>query len=185
MAQARKRGKRWIVWGAIAVALVVVGVAVCLILNNNKSGGKDEGRSEIVTARPEKNEGVDNAATEEGVKSDSEEEDDKRVKQYDGEDPNRASGLTGSVTYAGVTNNRLAVRVNIDQYLTSGTCTLEVKQAGVTRLQTEARIVSVASTSTCEGFDVLVDEIKNGTFMVVVYLESDGKKGEISREVSI
>ena len=54
----------------------------------------------------------------------------EEIPQYDGEDPNMAEELSGALTYVGVSGNNLLIRVNIDQYLSSGTCRLELNRGG-------------------------------------------------------
>ena len=109
----------------------------------------------------------------------------ERVPQYDGDDPNVSEALTGAITYAGVNGGKLIVRVNIDQYLEEGTCGLVLSRGGAELYSESASVVGGPSTSTCEGFDVPVDELGNGEVRIIVNLESGSKKGEIMGGVTI
>ncbi len=146
---------------------------------------KDEGNSpskEPETSQVEKDEDEQKSDGIEEVEAEEKEP----VKQYEGEDPNNNTELTGVVTYAGVANNRLSIRVNINQYLSSGICKLRlVFEGDVAAYYDEANIVSSASTSTCEGFDVSLSELSSGEYDIYIDLDADGKKGVITGEVNI
>lgn len=109
----------------------------------------------------------------------------EKVIQYDGEDPNLAEGLTGAITYAGVSGDVLMIRVNIDQYLAGGSCVLSVAEFGEVIYTDTAEIVDSAATATCEGFNVPVAAIGEGEFVITVNLESGGKTGVISGGASV
>ena len=82
-------------------------------------------------------------------------------------------------------NGKLMIRVNIDQYVSSGTCTLGLRREGMNIYSAEALITDGASTSTCEGFDISTDELGNGTTNIIIYMEGDGKTGEIQGRVDL
>lgn len=105
------------------------------------------------------------------------------VVQYDGEDPNELDGLTGVITYADVVGDKLMIRVNIDQYLESGSCELSLIQGSVKYSDT-ANINSV-TTATCEGFDVPVNELGEGNYQITIKLNAGGKTGTINGEVNV
>ncbi len=105
------------------------------------------------------------------------------VVQYDGEDPNELDELTGVITYADVVGEKLMIRVNIDQFLEGGSCELSLIQGGV-KYSASANINSV-TTATCEGFDVLVNELGKGNYQIMIKLNAGGKTGTINGEVSI
>ena len=105
--------------------------------------------------------------------------------QYEGDDPNTTEELTGVITYAGVNGDKLMIRVNIDQFLDSGECGLGLRQAGMNVYNTSARVVSNASTATCEGFDVPVNELGEGNYQITIKLNAGGKTGTINGEVNV
>lgn len=180
MVKRRKRSKKWISWLIILVLLIGAG-AVCYMVWDSYFRDKTE---------PETSETSDNTESEE-QKNDSEAEltseepEKKKVEQYDGDDPNNAQDLSGVVTYAGVNNGVLMIRVNIDQYLDSGKCELTLTRGGATIYSSIASIIGSASTSTCEGFDVATGELGGGNVEINIKLESSGRMGSIHGEVNI
>ena len=180
MVKRRKRSKKWISWLIILVLLIGAG-AVCYMVWDSYFRDKTE---------PETSETSDNTESEE-QKNDSEAEltseepEKKKVEQYDGDDPNNAQDLSGVVTYAGVNNGVLMIRVNIDQYLDSGKCELTLTRGGATIYSSIASIIGSASTSTCEGFDVATGELGGGNVEINIKLESNGRTGLIRGEANI
>lgn len=127
------------------------------------------------------------------TKTDDKKEEDKteqkdekeKVPQYDGDDPNTAPGLTGAITYAGVSNGYLRIRVNIDQYLASGSCNVILTRGGTQIFSDYANIVSSASTATCEGFDIPVASLGSGSTQIKVTFSSGDRSGAVTGETSI
>ena len=107
--------------------------------------------------------------------------DGKTPAQYDGADPNRGEALTGSITAARFDGNKLLVRVNIDQYLSSGTCNLTITN-GSNQLQKSANLIPSVATSTCEGFDIDSTELANFSrpLNININLTSGNKTGTIT-----
>ena len=127
------------------------------------------------------------------TKTDNKKEEDKteqkdekeKVPQYDGDDPNTAPGLTGAITYTGVSNGYLRIRVNIDQYLASGSCNVILTRGGTQIFSDYANIVSSASTATCEGFDIPVASLGSGSMQIKVTFSSGDRSGAVTGETSI
>ncbi len=112
-------------------------------------------------------------------------EPENKTPQYDGGNPNNEEKITGVITYAGVSNGQLIIRVNIDQYLNSGECNLILNLNGAAQYGAAARIIDAASTSTCEGFNVPVSELPSGKYQIQINLTADRKSGSITGEVSL
>ena len=142
---------------------------------------------EVVEEKTESNEGDssggDNANTESAVEDDT--NGGKKVKQFEGEDPNKLDYLTGVITAANVSGGQLVIRTNIDQYLESGSCELQILQNNGIIYTDKSEIIASASTSTCYGFDVPVVSIGNGNMQIVINLSSGDKTGTINGEVNI
>lgn len=102
---------------------------------------------------PAKEAPADNAPSDPSVSPDG-----KTPVKYDGADPNQDASLTGYVTTARFSGDKLTIRVNIDQYLSSGSCTLRLSD-GTNQLTFSTNVLPEASTSTCEGFDVPTDSL--------------------------
>ncbi|MBR3256925.1 hypothetical protein IKG02_01380 [Candidatus Saccharibacteria bacterium] len=112
--------------------------------------------------------------------------DGKTPQKYEGENPNAFESLTGFVTFAGRSGGKFLVRVSIDQYLSSGSCSLTLSD-GKTSLEKSADIVPEASTSTCAGFDLSEQEISSlsGNLDIKILLSSGEKTGTITGEASL
>ena len=107
--------------------------------------------------------------------------DGKTPTRYDGADPNLDTSLTGSITTARFDGDKLVIRVTIDQYLSSGTCTLTLTSGDKT-LEKTAPIAPIASTSSCEGFDITDSELSNFSRPININLSltSGDKTGTIT-----
>ena len=150
---------------------------------NDKKNDKQEGQT---TERVEEKEAVEKNATVDDGKDEAEKAvEQKKVEQYDGEDPNKAETLSGVVTYAGVSGDKLMIRVNIDQYLEGGECGLTLSRAGASIYSSIANVIENASTATCEGFDVPVSRLGGGVTEININVNSGERSGTIRGEVNI
>lgn len=109
----------------------------------------------------------------------------KPIPQYEGENPNHSDYLTGSISSAHQLQNKLIIRVNVDQYLSSGTCTLILKQNNIIKHQSSARLIGDVSTSTCEGFDLDTTNLPSGHYQIIIELSSAPRTGQITGEVNL
>jgi len=116
--------------------------------------------------------------------SNSENPDGKTPERYDGDNPNVLDDLTGVISTARfAANGTFLVRVNIDQYLSSGSCRLRISdEEGTTPVEKSVEIVPEASTSTCAGFDLPASDLEPFAtpFTVEVFLSSGTKSGTLS-----
>ena len=176
MAQKRKNSKKWIFW-VLMVVLFVAAAVVCYLVWNNYFRDKKEDKPTEEQSLVEKYE-------EKKVEEKEEETvEKKKVVQYEGDPPNTQEELTGVVTYAGVNGDNLMIRVNIDQYLESGSCEFSLMQNGVAYSDV-ANIVGSAATATCEGFNVPVSGL-GGDYEIVIKISSGDKTGTINGKVEI
>lgn len=184
MPRKQRRISKWISWLFILLLLIIAGVVCYLVwnnyLNNNKTN-EQEKQEQFVDEREEENEKLINNAVEEN----NEEIDDKKVIPYEGNDPNLSEELSGSVTYAGVLNNKITIRVNIDQYLSDGNCVLNLTKDGIAAYSESVNIINSASTATCEGFDIPVSNVKVGKYEIEIKISSGDKTGIIRGEIEI
>lgn len=178
----RRNNQKWIIGGVILVVLVIAGIVTFVIWNNSQEAEQNDevGITEVEEVKDtEKNDGE----TEEEYSERMAEQ--KRVKQYEGEDPNKAEELSGAVTYAGVNNNVLMIAMNIDQFLSEGSCALSLAQNGNVIYSADAKIVAEVSTSTCDGFNIPLNGLGSGATEIIIKLSSGGKTGTIRGEVNI
>lgn len=104
--------------------------------------------------------------------------------QYEGEDPNDLETITGTITTARVSGSVVLIRVNIDQYLASGACTINLTSNDDVYTET-VKINVAAATSTCEGFSIPLSSLKSGTWNIDIAVSSDDKQGKISGKIQI
>lgn len=104
--------------------------------------------------------------------------------QYEGENPNKAAELSGSINSARVTGDNLVIRVNIDQFLSNGTCDLTLA-SGDKKFTSSTDIEAMVSTSTCDGFSIPVSKLSSGKWNIKIKLSSGDKIGEITGEAEI
>ena len=149
--------------------------------NDKKKDKQEEETAEQIERKEpvKKDEGIDDDGDE--AKKAVEQ---KKVEQYEGANPNLAEVLSGAVTYAGVSGDTLMIRVNIDQYLESGKCELNLLKGGSIVHSSTVEIVGGPSTASCAGFDVPVAGLDGG-YEILVKLESAEKKGIIRGEFNV
>ena len=175
----RRKNKRWLGKVLFLVLLIVAGVVCYLVWDNyfrNKSGDEP---TPAATQQTNDNPVIKDGKGGEEEKNESEPEKKETPVQYEGENPNNSSSVTGVITYAGVSGSNLMIRVNIDQYLNGGTCKLALKQNGNTVYTASASVIDAASTSTCEGFNVPVSGLPKGAIDIIISVSSGNKSGDI------
>lgn len=182
MVRRRRRNRKWLIGGVILVLLIAVGVGAAVLWNNEHQGDEQESETGVV-----EEEAVDAEKHEEETEEEYSERmaEQKKVKQYEGEDPNKAEELTGAVTYAGVNNGTLIIGVNIDQYLNSGKCDLSLLRNGGVIYSESVDIIADVTTSSCDEINTPVVGLGNGNTEIVIKLSANGKTGTIRGEVDI
>lgn len=182
MVQRRRRSKKWISWLIILILLIAAVFVVYQVWDNYFNDKKEPETTEIDKKEETKQE--ENKVEPENITPEPEEK--KENTQYEGENPNTSASLSGAITYAAASGNDLFIRLNIDQYLSGGNCSLRlVLEDDVVVYSETVNIVSSASTATCEGFNIPLSKIGSGNYKIYVNLESNGKTGTINGEVSI
>lgn len=180
MAKKQKKNKKWLYWLLMLVLFVVAAVIVYLVWNAYFRD-KYEGQNSGTTVEAVEIEKQEEPQEQEEVEIPSK----PKVVQYDGEDPNGADELSGVITYAGFIDDRLMVRVNIDQYIDDGECRLDLTRDGILIHEEVTGILGNVSTASCDGFDVPVSIIGEGAVDIEIHLDSDGKTGIIKGEADV
>lgn len=105
----------------------------------------------------------------------------------EGANPNSSATLTGAITYSDVSEGTLLIRTNIDQYLTSGTCDLKMVSTSIPGVSYTATVnlVPSVSSSTCDGFDYPVAELRSGNYELTIDIKSGEKSGTLTGSVSL
>lgn len=104
--------------------------------------------------------------------------------QYEGSNPNTDSTLSGFINYKSIANNKLSIRVTINQLLSSGTCDLSLTN-GSNSFTDTTDIAENPSSSTCKGFDIPLSKLNSGTWKITIKIVGGGKTGSITGEVNI
>lgn len=185
----RKR-KNWLKYIIIVVVLVGLAFGGFMIWKHWQTG---EVREEDRTMQPAETKLEEKVKEEVEIKEDeakAKEESEvdvgkKKVEQFDGGDPNKKEEITGVITYAGVSGEKLIVRVNIDQYLADGVCKLNLSRDGGVIYEETAEVVDSAATATCKGFNVPAASLGSGKINIKILVTSGGKTGTIEGGVSL
>lgn len=177
----RRRNRKWLWWGLGLLVLVAIVGCVVFVVNRNSNNNTQQNDSEV-TEKIERQDGEETESTELADAAVAEE---KKVKQYEGDDPNEAEELSGVITYAGVAGDKLMIRTSIDQYLTEGSCELTLERGGASIYSSIANIVGDVSTAVCDGFDVATAELGEGEIQINIKLSAEGKSGMIRGKVDI
>ncbi|MBR2767267.1 hypothetical protein IKD67_04280 [Candidatus Saccharibacteria bacterium] len=179
----RRNNRKWIIGGVILALLIVVGVGTAIIWNNEHQETEQNNETEKTEDKKKDDTERHDGETEEEYSERMAEQ--KRIKQYEGEDPNKAEELTGVITYAGINEGVLMIRVNVDQFLSEGNCALSLMRNGDVIYSVDAKIIAEVSTSTCDGFSVPISGLGSGATDIVIKLSAGGKTGTIRGEVDI
>lgn len=99
---------------------------------------------------------------------------------------NNSPTLTGVLNYKAVVDDKLSIRVTIDQAVSSGVCnlTLTNQSSGKTVAKT-AQTVQNPSSASCMGFDVPLAELGSGAWNIVIEITGDGKTGKITGDINL
>lgn len=179
----RKR-KNWLKYIATAILVVVLAIGGFMVWKSFQEN--EEEPVENVSTPVEQTPIKESESESEGEpKTKTETEAKKKVEQFDGEDPNENTGLTGVITYAGVSGGNLMVRVNIDQYLADGTCKLKLSATSGVVYEETVDVTDSASTATCKGFNIATTKLPSGKININILVTSGEKTGTIEGEVNL
>lgn len=90
------------------------------------------------------------------------------------------------ITSANQTNSNLEIRTQINKVTSSGKCTLnmsEVSGSGV--INQSSAVQSLASISTCEGFNVPLSSLSSGYWNITINYTSANYAGSVTKQVNI
>lgn len=163
--------------GLILLMAVVALITAKVLANISQNNANNEPRPTIETTDQDGT-GAEIATTN------SDDPNDKTPRQYEGPDVNTLDYLSGVITYADAIDNELIISTTIDQYLSTGTCELTLTQGSKTVSRT-ASIIANPSSSTCDGFNIPLNEFNSGTWNINIKLTSGDKNGIIAGEVDL
>ena len=187
---AKKSRKKLIIPLVVVLLLAVGGYAAAASMNNLwPFAGSEESQDNSQQETDSESGNTDDSNTpDQNTSDDAESEPANHVPpKYDTpDDTAEPAGLTGVISHASVRNNNLIVRTTINQFLSSGDCTLTLTRGSDGKTVTKkTAIVAGPSTSSCDGFDVPTEELGSGNWNIVINLKSDDKQGRLTETVSI
>lgn len=166
--------------GFLIALAIVVGVTVLVFKNLNL------GDTHTSTKNPANDDLTNQPAQTPDNPTPNPEPEDK-APQYEGEDPNQLTELTGSITYIDIDpeTNVLHSAVMLDQYLSeSGQCVYNIKRDEAIIRTASAITTNDPSNSVCGPFDISIDGL-SGSYQIEVIITGDGKSGVITSEIQI
>ena len=106
--------------------------------------------------------------------------------QYEGEDPNTMSTLTGRIAYRDLSDHQLTIMVSIDQYLTAdGNCKLQLIRDGSAIVNVSRPATADVTTSVCGPFEISTADLAAGSYELNIVITSDDKTGLIKDNIEI
>lgn len=111
----------------------------------------------------------------------------------DGEiDETDENKITGNIDYRALVGDTLTIRTTINEAFSDGTCSLTVTGPHEQVYKLTDKIISnSASTSTCVGFDINMDqiekkeELRSGKWTITIDLSSGGRTGQLVSEMTL
>lgn len=150
-----------------AIPIVLLLLTVCYFININNNDNNNVVDS-INYKEPSKAQ-IENGAS---IKKDSNES-----------SPDTSTEIT--ITALNQTQLNLQIRVQINKVENEGQCTLSIYESGNILLQKKSDIQSLASITTCKGFDVALSDIPKGNLTITMEYSNALYKTSISKDVVI
>jgi len=171
---------------AVIIFILIIGVAICYFIANKPDNTDDFDTNPPATTESEQStESTDSGTDSQSVDENPTIETDKdNPKQYEGDNPNKSSTLTGVVSYKSVSGGILVIRTTINQTLSSGKCQLTLSNGSKT-VSRSSDLVMNPSSSSCNGFDVPTAELGSGNWNIEIKVSSGNRTGVIKDSVRI
>jgi hypothetical protein len=97
----------------------------------------------------------------------------------------KKNNLEVIITSNAISNSTLRLRVQINSIESEGVCSLSLKDINNRTLFFSAELLSLASTSTCAGFDIPTSELTSGVWTAIIDVENSSKRGTASKVITI
>lgn len=162
----------------IAILVVVVVKAISPSQTDNSADSSSTDSTESVFKESE----VDTPGYEEATEIG----DEKKIPQYEAENPNTLENLTGSVVYtdADAQSGTITTMVSIDQYLyNGGTCELKVKSGDDVLATASSPIIADVTTSHCGPITATIPQL-SGAYELEITLSADNKTGLVTTNIN-
>lgn len=155
-----------------------------------KSNTEDQTSEQTDTGDSKNSDNTDSKKSEDSKKSDeadtkkAEEENTKKPKEYEGQDVNTYTDLTGYMINAAIDNQRISIRAAINQAV-SGECTFNVTDPSGKTTTGTSKIEQGPTSSFCSIEDLVLGKIEYGVYKIEIIPKSTDKAGKITGEVTI
>ena len=90
-----------------------------------------------------------------------------------------------TITAANQNGSTLQIRVLIGAVENTGTCTLALTSTGRPTVKKTAGTQALASTSTCQGFDIPMSELSAGTWQALITYDSSTLTGSATKSITL
>jgi hypothetical protein len=98
--------------------------------------------------------------------------------------PNGKSQVSITITVANQNGSTLQIRSLISAVTGTGTCTLTLTKSGKT-VTTTVGVQALASSSTCQGFNIPTSELSPGTWQLALHFENNELIADTTKTVSV
>lgn len=186
----RRSNRKNLIWFFVFLLLVIIALIIYHFFFKEQPKKPTNEPKDTTSVVDNKQEKVDKKEPE-SLHQDGTKEDEaagktpKTPPQYEGEDINRLERLTGVINYKGVNSDKLMLRLTIDQLLHSGNCQLILTSSTGKTVTRTASIESGPSSSSCQGFDVPLNQLEQGEHKIKIEVTADNKTGTFEDEVTI
>jgi len=173
----KKSHKKAIIGSILAVVLVAGSTFGYLYYRHtqNATNANNTASAQTINLDPPTQEQVQAGSTQKENAVDNSAKDDANS------DPTPTSGsLTVTLTSSNVNNGIQQLRYLISQQLGSGTCTLTLTSGSQTPIVKTAAVEALASSSTCEGFDITTSSMASGQWTAAVTVTNGSESGSTS-----
>ena len=172
----KQKKKRFILVVLIFIIVVAGGLLAYFAINNNDLSDGDN-----------KNPSTEqNKDTEIGndIGDEKNNDNEKPVNDPQNGTSDSSPKINGVITSANVSGNTLAIRTQIDELLSDGTCLLTLSN-GANLVTKTSDIINSATTSSCYGFDIPTSELTKGLWQINITIKSGDRTGIIKGEVRL
>lgn len=94
-------------------------------------------------------------------------------------------GVQVTITAANQNESTLQIRSLIGAVESTGKCTLTLTSTGQSTVIKTSTTQALASTSTCQGFDVPISELSVGAWRILIEFSSDTLTGSVTKDIVI
>lgn len=123
-----------------------------------------------------------NSVKEQSINSSSENNSSKNTQDSDPNSSDNSASVT--ITASNQNNNVLQVRVLISSVINTGTCELKLSKNSEV-ITKSANVQALASSSTCQGFDIDTTNLTAGQWSLKVQLTANGKSSYDEKVITL